>query len=285
LSSFDVLAAGSRKRTLVMGVINVTPDSFYDGSKYQDPGQAIRHAQQMALEGADILDLGGQSTRPGAQAVDAGEELARVLPLARLLKSELPRVPWSIDTQKSEVAAAALDMGACLINDVSALQADPAMAGLAARAGCGLALMHWPDPWNTLTVSTRETRDYGPEGVVEEVKKWLLHRVQIAREAGVEAGRVWIDPGFGFGKSVGDNLALLKGLQSLTGTGQGVLLGTSRKSTLGAVLGNLPAEERLEATEATVALAAWMGAACVRVHDVKETVRVVKTIMAIKEAK
>jgi dihydropteroate synthase len=238
----------------------------------------------MRDEGADLIDLGAESTRPGAASVSLEQEMARILPVATALAEQGPSLAWSIDTQKSAVARAALERGACMVNDVSALRADPAMAPLAAQSGCGLVLMHRLGEPGSSAWSTAETHDYGPQGVLEAVQAFLLGRAEDLKRQGIAQEQLWLDPGFGFGKSVGDNLSLLKNLARLIQCGYPVLLGTSRKSSLGAALGGLPVAERLEGTAATVALACWQGAACVRVHDVKEMARVVRTVQAIKEA-
>ncbi len=281
---FQKLASESRHRTLVMGILNITPDSFSDGGRFLAPEAAFRQARDMVEQGADLLDLGGESTRPGAPPVDEEEEARRVLPVARMIRESWPGLPWSIDTQKAGVARAALELGACMVNDVSALGSDLSMARLAADSGCGLVLMHRREASAAMRRSDQETRDYGAEGVVESVRGFLRERAAYAAERGIPAERIWIDPGFGFGKTVADNLSLLKHLDGLTSLGFGVLVGTSRKSTIGTVLGGLPVAERLEGTAATVALSVWMGAACVRVHDVRAMARVVKMTQAVRDA-
>lgn len=267
-----------------MGVLNITPDSFSDAGLYLDSAKALEHALKMLDEGADLLDLGGESTRPGATPVSAEEELARVLPVAELLHARLPDVAWSIDTSKARVAEAALELGACMINDVSALNADPDMAALAASRRCGVVLMHRQTAPQGSAWSTQDVSGYGDDGVVAYLRKWLSNRASSLQMEGLDKKQFWIDPGFGFGKTVSDNLALIKGLPELIATGYPVLLGTSRKSALGAVLGGLPEFDRLEATAATVALAAFAGVACLRVHDVKEMARVIKVVQAVKDA-
>ena len=267
-----------------MGVLNVTPDSFSDGGLYLDPEKALARAEAMLAGGADILDLGGESTRPGAQAVSLDDELARILPVAELISKRLPQAAWSIDTTKAAVAEAALGLGACMINDVSALSADAAMAPLAAKQGCGVVLMHRAAPPQGSAWSTQDGSNYGTEGVTTALRKYLTNRASSLLLEGLSKHQFWIDPGFGFGKSVADNLALLKGLPELAVTGYPVLLGASRKSSLGAVLGGLPEGERLEASLAVVALAAFQGAACLRVHDVKESARALKLAQAVKDS-
>lgn len=282
--TFAALAAAARARTLVMGILNVTPDSFSDGGAHLDAEAALEAARAMAASGADIIDLGGETTKPGAAAVGPQQELDRVLPVARLLQKHLPALPWSIDTTKAEVARACLELGACMVNDQSALSADAAMAQVVSQFHCGVCLMHRVSAAQDAQWSTQETGRFGGHGVVEAVRDALLARAQAAQAAGVRAESIWLDPGFGFGKTVGENFSLLKHLDALTATGFGVLVGTSRKSSIGAALGGLPVDQRLEGTAATVAAATLAGAACVRVHDVPAMARVVKVAMAIRDA-
>jgi dihydropteroate synthase len=280
---FKKLSDESRGRSLIMGVLNVTPDSFSDGGLYLDPARAIERVKAMLAEGADLIDLGGESTRPGAATVTAAEELARVLPVAQALAA-LPGLAWSIDTSKAVVAEAALTLGACIINDVSALSQDADMPALAARSGCGVVLMHRASAPGNSAWSTDEASRYGAEGVVSVVRKFLMNRASSLLMEGLAKQQIWIDPGFGFGKSVADNLALLKGLADFIATGYPVLLGSSRKSTLGAILGGLPESDRLEASLASASIAAFQGVACLRVHDVKETARAAKVARAVRDA-
>lgn len=240
-------------KPLVMGVLNVTPDSFSDGGRWLDAGAAIAHGLQMAREGADIVDVGGESTRPGAEPVGAGEELRRVLPVVEALA---PHVRVSIDTRKAEVAEAALAAGATLLNDVSA-----SLAGVAKAAGAGWVAMHMRG--EPRTMQQEPTYD----DVVAEVTAFLVER---AETAGVD--EVWIDPGIGFGKTMEHNLALLAHLDALVATGYPVVVGTSRKSFLGRLTGGADADDRVEASVATAAWALAQGAAMVRVHDVAPTV-------------
>lgn len=273
-----------RTRPLVMGVLNVTPDSFSDGGRYLDPALALRHAHELQQAGADIVDLGGESTRPGAPSVGQDEELRRVLPVAQGLRRELPGLPWSIDTQKAEVARQALEAGACLLNDVSALQADPEILGVLARSQAGVCLMHRLEAPAGARWSPQEQTHYGPDGVMEAVLAFLRARAQACLNAGIGADRIWVDPGLGFGKTVEDNLLLLQKLPQMLELGYPILVGPSRKSFLGAVLDGLPVEQRLEATLAAGSLALWQGASVLRVHDVKEAVRAAKVVQAIKIA-
>jgi dihydropteroate synthase len=262
------------ERPLLMGVLNVTPDSFSDGGRYFDLPRAVAHAREMCAEGADIVDVGGESTRPGSDAVPADEEKARVLPVIAELAAEVS-VPVSIDTQKAEVAEAALDAGAEMINDVSALRTDPAMAALAAERGVPVVLMHMQG--TPKTMQAEPTYDE----VVGEVKAWLAERVEHAVAAGIAEERILIDPGIGFGKKLGHNLELLRRLHELHELGRPVLVGTSRKSMLGAIL-DLPEQERLHGTLATVAGAVLAGAHAVRVHDVRPALEVVKVCEAVR---
>jgi dihydropteroate synthase len=253
-------------KTLVMGILNVTPDSFSDGGSFCDPGLALERAAQMVGEGADIIDLGGESTRPGYVKVEAGEELARVIPVLRRLVSSLP-VPVSIDTTKPAVAREALEAGAHMLNDQRALRSDPAMAGLAAEYGAPVILMH-----NQQGTSYRD--------LTGDLVEYFQESVRLAVEAGMARDRLIVDPGFGFGKTPAQNLELLRRLKELRCLGLPILVGTSRKSTIGKVL-DLPVDQRLEGTAATVAVAIWNGADLVRVHDVKEMARVARMTDAI----
>jgi len=284
LPAFSALGEALKRRPLVMGVLNATPDSFSDGGRHLQPEAALRAAEHMLAQGADMLDLGGESTRPGAAPVGEAEELARIVPVAELLAKRLPQAPWSIDTQKAAVAKAALERGACLVNDVSALRQDPAMAALIRGSGAGLVLMHRLEAPSGAAWSTEEADRYGEAGVVAAVGGFFAERLAACRRAGVQAEQVWLDPGYGFGKSVDDNYRLLKGLPELAKLGRPLLVGTSRKSFLGASLGGLPVGDRLEGTAASVALAVWLGASVIRVHEVKEMARVLRVAHAIRAA-
>lgn len=252
------------ERTYVMGVVNVTPDSFSDGGKFFDPSAAIAHGRALAQAGADLLDVGGESTRPGAEPVSEAEELRRVIPVIEALKAT--GVPISIDTSKASVARAAVAAGARLINDVTALNGDPQMAKVAAETQAWLCLMHM--------LGTPRTMQQDPryEDVVVEVRAALDAAAQRARAAGVAAGKIWVDPGICFGKTVDHNLTLLRRLNELRTLGYPILVGTSRKSFLGQITGK-PAPERVVGTAATVAIVAAAGSAdVVRVHDVPEAI-------------
>lgn len=253
-------------RTRVMGIVNVTPDSFSDGGRYLEPSAAIDHGLRLVDEGADILDVGGESTRPGATAVTAEEELARILLVVETLAAKTD-TPVSVDTMKASVARAAVDAGARMLNDVSAGRADPAMFEVAASADVPICLMHMLGEPRTM----QDDPQYGD--VVAEVRAFLLERGAAAEAAGIAREHISIDPGFGFGKTAAQNLALLARLGEFADGPYDVLVGTSRKTFIGATL-DLPVAERLEGTAATVALAIAGGARIVRVHDVAAMRRV-----------
>jgi dihydropteroate synthase len=272
---FDV---SSLPRRAVMGVVNVTPDSFSDGGRYLDPGRAIEHGLALAAAGAALLDVGGESTRPGAEPVDADEECRRVLPVVRALAARAG-VPVSIDTTKAAVAAAALEAGAAVVNDVSAGTADAAMLPLVADAGAGYVAMHMRGTPRTMQDDPRY------DDVVREVGDHLAARVAAAAAAGVAREAILADPGIGFGKTAGHNLALLAALPEIAArAGVPLVVGASRKSFVGRVLGDLPVHER---DEATLALSVWCferGAAVVRVHDVAGSVRAARLLDALEQA-
>jgi dihydropteroate synthase len=246
---------------LIMGVVNVTPDSFSDGGRFLDADAAVEHGLTLTAEGADILDIGGESTRPGADPVGADEELRRVVPvIERLARSGQARL--SIDTTKAGVARAALEAGACLVNDVSALRFDPDMAALVAETGAGCCLMHMLGEPRTMQENPRY------EDVVSDVKAFLEERLAFAVGEGIDEERVWLDPGIGFGKTVEHNLELLRRLDEIVAIGRPVVVGTSRKSFLGKLVGGRGEGERLPGTIATNVLALERGASVFRVHDV-----------------
>lgn len=266
-------------RTYVMGIVNVTPDSFSGDGLLAQAGEgtagasrsvveaAVAHARRMVAEGADLLDVGGESSRPGQQPIPAAEERSRVVPVVEALHGALPEVPLSIDTTKAEVAAAALDAGAHMINDVWGVAAEPALLALAAERGVPVVLMH-----------NRAEARYG--NVLAEVIADLEAALERAEAAGVARDAIVLDPGIGFGKTPEQNLALLHDLASLGVLRRPILLGTSRKSTIGRVL-DLPPRERLEGTLATTALGVAAGVHIVRVHDVEANVRVVRMADAV----
>jgi dihydropteroate synthase len=262
-------------RFRVMGVVNVTPDSFSDGGLFLDPERAIDHGIHLVAEGADILDVGGESTRPGAAAVDAAEELERVEPVvAALAAADGPGAEVSIDTSKAAVAARALDRGATIVNDVTALRGDPELAALCAERDCTLVLMHMQGTPRTM----QENPTY--DDVVDDVRAFLAKRVQAAVDAGVDERRIWIDPGIGFGKTLEHNLELLGRLGELRELGRPIVIGTSRKSFLGRLTGR-EADQRLGGTVASNVLALAAGADVFRVHDVAEVARALRVAAAI----
>jgi dihydropteroate synthase len=245
-----------------MGILNATPDSFSDGGKFQTLELAVARGLQMAAEGADIIDIGGESTRPGAQPVSAEEEIRRTIPLIAELQKQ-PRCLISIDTRKADVARAAVAAGADIINDVSAL-ADPGMAAVAAETGAGLVLMHM--------MGTPETMQNHPQyaDVVSDVRNFLEERIAFAVARGIALEQITLDPGIGFGKTDEHNLALLKGIPVLTALGRPVLIGASRKGFIGRMLGGRP-DERLAGSLAVAGFSILRGAHILRVHDVKES--------------
>lgn len=263
-------------RALLMGILNVTPDSFSDGGRFIEPAKAIEHALRMAEEGADIVDIGGESSRPGAQEVSAGEELDRVMPVIEGLKGKLNK-PISIDTRRSAVARAACQAGAVMINDISGLQNDPQIAATAAEFGAWLVLMHMRGTPATMQL------DIHYDDLLGEIVSFLESAADKAMAAGVAKSKIIIDPGIGFGKTTGHNLTILKNLNRFVNLGYPVLIGVSRKSFIGNTLG-LPVEQRLEGSLAAALYAVLKGAAIVRAHDVLETRRALKIIEAIEEA-
>jgi dihydropteroate synthase len=261
-------------RPLVMGIVNVTPDSFSDGGRHATAAQAIAHARQLIADGADILDIGGESTRPGAAEVSEQEELDRVLPVIEGLRGS--DVPLSIDTWKPQVMRAALQAGASMVNDVNALLADGALQ-VVAQSDAAVCLMHKQGTPQTM----QQQPQYGD--VVAEVQAFLLERVAAAQAAGIARDRIVLDPGFGFGKTLAHNLHLLSGLPQLAKTGLPLLAGLSRKSMLGAITGR-DVNERQAASVAAALLAVQKGATIVRVHDVRETVDALKVLNAMNES-
>lgn len=256
------------ERTLIMGILNVTPDSFSDGGRYNQVEHALQHAREMLLAGVDIIDIGGESTRPGHEPVTEQEELARVIPIVERLHHEMPQVPLSVDTYKAQVAEEALRAGAHIINDVWGFKAEPRIAQVAAEFGCPVILMH-----------NRQDRAY--EDLMSDVAADLLESVELARKAGVSDERIILDPGIGFAKDYEENLKVMANLDQLAALGFPLLLGTSRKRFIRTAL-DLPVDEVVMGTAATVALGIAQGCQIVRVHDVKEmkqTARMCDTIL------
>jgi dihydropteroate synthase len=260
-------------RVWLMGVVNVTPDSFSDGGRYLDAGKAVEHGLELVAGGADIIDVGGESTRPGSRPVPEAEETGRVLPVVEGLRRQT-RALISIDTTKAAVAQAALDAGADIVNDTSAFRFDPAMPGVVARTGAGAVLMHMQGTPLTMQTAPR----YGD--LIGEIAAFLAERLRIAGAAGIPEERVIVDPGIGFGKSVEHNLKLLRRQADFHALGRPLLLGFSRKAFLGAVL-DLPPDERLEGTIAAAVLSVERGAHILRVHDVGPVARAVRAAEAV----
>ena len=261
------------QRTLIMGVLNVTPDSFSDGGLFVETEAAAERAERMAAEGADIIDVGGESSRPGADSVSAEAEMDRVLPVIENLAKTI-ETPISIDTYKSSVARYALEMGACIVNDISALRSDPDMAQVVAQAGAAVVLMHMKGAPKNMQI------DPHYDSVIDEIISFLRARIQAAVDAGISSSQIIIDPGIGFGKTVAHNLEIIRRLREFKSLEKPILIGTSRKSFIGKVL-DLPADDRLEGTAATITTAINNGADIIRVHDVKEMVRVTRMTDAI----
>ena len=263
----------------VMGIVNVTPDSFSDGGRHDTVADAVDHALAMLDQGADVLDIGGESTRPGADPVNAAEEIARVVPVIEAIRAERPDAVISIDTMKPDVARAAVAAGAAIWNDVAALTHRTESAAVAAELGCDVILMHMQGAPRTMQADPR----YGD--VVGEVRDWLGARAEAAMAAGVARERIWLDPGIGFGKTAAHNLALTAHLDQLTALGFPVLYAASRKRTIQAV--DPTATDPMDRLGGSLALAlegARRGAAMVRVHDVRETVQALKVQAAVADA-
>jgi dihydropteroate synthase len=250
-----------RKETIVMGILNVTPDSFSDGGKFNEVELAVVRAKQMVADGAKIIDIGGESTRPGHTVISVEEEIARVVPVIKSIRAEVNAI-ISIDTYKSAVARAAVEAGAHIINDIWGAKRDSKVAKVAAEMGVPIILMH-----------NRDNEEYNDFWA--EAKQDLVESIQIAKEAGVPDEHIWLDPGIGFGKSTIQNIWMMQHLEQLVGMGYPVLLATSRKRLIGNVL-NLPVDERTEGTGATVCYGLQLGCHMVRVHDVKEITRMTK---------
>lgn len=268
-SSFDLST-----KTLVMGILNVTPDSFSDGGLFFSPSSAVDHALSMVACGADIIDVGGESTRPGSEPIGVEEELLRIVPVIRALSGRID-IPISIDTYKSEVARVALQEGAQIVNDVSALRFDRNMAEVAAKSDAAVVLMHMQG-----TPRSMQKSPYYVD-LVTEVKEYLAQSVEMARNAGISDDRIIVDPGLGFGKTFAHNLEIIRRLGELRDLGKAILVGPSRKAFIGKYLGDVPADQRLEGTAAAVAISIFNGANIVRVHDVREMSKVVRVADAI----
>jgi dihydropteroate synthase len=273
---FGKRALDLSSRTHIMAVLNVTPDSFSDGGKFFRLDDAVRQGMGMIEQGADMIDVGGESTRPGSDPLPTEEELSRVIPVIESLSGKTD-LPISIDTYKAEVAKRALDAGAQMINDISALRFDPKMKQVAGEFEVPVVLMH-------IKGTPREMqKNPAYDDVIAEITEYLTQSVKMAEDGGISRERIIIDPGIGFGKRIQDNLNILKNLKEFSILGCPILIGCSRKSFIGRIL-DLPVEERLEGSLAAVAAAVMNGANIVRVHDVKESKRVVSLIDAIMRA-
>ncbi|MGB9595907.1 MAG: dihydropteroate synthase [Candidatus Poribacteria bacterium] len=260
-------------RTLVMGILNVTPDSFSDGGLFVNVESAIEHAKKMIQDGADIIDIGGESTRPGAEAISIDVELSRVIPVISEL-SKSTDVCISIDTYKPEVAEIAIDNGACMVNDISAIS-DPKMAKVVAKSGVPIVLMHKKGTPKDMQISPHYN------SLIDEIKKYLQDKVNMAERSGISSDKIIIDPGIGFGKTVEHNLEILRRLNEFKSLGKPILIGTSRKSFIGKILNIDDPKERIDGTSATVAIAIANGADIIRVHDVKQMKMVAQIADAI----
>ena len=267
---------GRPKRTLVMGVLNVTPDSFSDGGRFASREAAVAHAVEMAAAGADLIDVGGESTRPGSQPVPADEQARRVVPVIEAIGSRVPTVVVSIDTTRATVAEAALDAGATLVNDISAGRDDPGMLPMVAQRGAPIVLMHMQGTPATM----QDNPTYAD--VTAETIGFLRDRIAAAEAAGIAKERILVDPGIGFGKSMNHNLELLRRQGELLALGRPVVIGTSRKGFIGRITNEPEPSRRLFGTAASVAWSVANGAAVVRVHDVGPMAQVVRMIEAIR---
>ncbi len=269
----DEVRAGCPHKTLVMGILNITPDSFYEGSRVFDVSAALGRARAMVEAGADMLDVGGESTRPYAERLTAEDECARVAPVLEALRDV--GAPVSVDTYHAQTARRALALGVRMVNDISAFRLDPDLASVVAEAGCEYVLMHMQGTPGTM----QDAPAYGD--VIDDICAFFEERLAFAVAQGIKEENIWLDPGFGFGKTVDHNLTILRRLDEFKKFGRPLLVGTSNKGTIGAVLGT-PIDDRLEGTAATVAISIWNGADAIRVHDVKAMGRVARMTEAIK---
>jgi len=264
-------------KPLIMGILNVTPDSFYDGGKFYPPDVAIEHALRLADEGADIIDVGGESTRPFSDVTPTEEELHRVIPVIKAIRAR-SALFLSVDTYKATVAKEAIDAGADMINDVSGLTFDPRIGDVAARSGVPVVIMHTKGMPKEMQV----TPWY--DDVIREIKEFFIDRIQFARQCGIDDQNIILDPGIGFGKRLQDNLMIIKELRQFKELGYPILIGTSMKSFIGKLEGSPELDERIEGTLASLALSLWNGADIVRVHDVKKARKVVTLVHAVVKA-
>lgn len=263
------------KKTYLMGILNITPDSFSDGGRYFDSTLAIKRAYEMIKDGADILDIGGESTRPGSKAVPLEEEISRTIPVIKELSKNI-KVPISIDTYKAEVARKALDAGASMVNDISGMRFDSEMPGVIAEYGVPVVIMH--------IKGTPKDMQLNPEyeALIPEIMDYLRMSIKLAVKFGISEDRIIIDPGIGFGKTFDQNLEIINNLKKFASLEKPILVGASRKAFIGKILDDAPASERLEGTAAAVAISIANGANIVRVHDVKEIAKAAKVADAIK---
>ena len=266
------------KKTYIMGILNVTPDSFADGGLYFDKSSAIERAYQIVEEGADIIDIGGESTRPGSEPISIKEELIRTIPLIEAISKKI-KVPISIDTYKSEVAKVALDAGASMVNDISGLRFDPRMPDVVSEYKVPVVIMHIKGKPQDM----QQNPVY--DALIPEIIDYFRMGIKIATGAGISEDKIIIDPGIGFGKTFAHNLEIINNLYEFTLLEKPILIGPSRKAFIGKILGDVPATERLEGTAAAVSISIINGANVVRVHDVKETVKVAKVADAVKREK
>lgn len=260
---------------VVMGILNITQDSFSDGGLWYDPVQALDHALELVQQGADILDVGGESSRPGAEIIDSREETARVIPVIEKIASRVS-IPISIDTRNADTAEAALGAGACMINDISALSHDPRMLGIAKKTGAGIILMHMRGTPETMQSNT------GYLDIVHEIYSFLEDKIKKCLEAGIDRNSILVDPGIGFGKDLKGNLSLIRYISEFKSLRVPVVIGHSRKSFIGSVL-DAPVDQRQEGTDAVSSWLITQGVDVLRVHDVQRTCRIRKMILAIKD--
>lgn len=266
------------KKTYIMGILNVTPDSFSDSGRYFRKSAAIKRALRLIEDGADIIDIGGESTRPGSEPVPDAMELRRVLPVVEVLSKE-SKIPISIDTYKSEVAKRSLDAGASMVNDISGLRADPGMAAVVSQYKVPVIIMHIKGAPKNM----QKNPVY--RALIPEILDYLKGSIDIAIKSGIKEDKIVVDPGIGFGKTFEHNLDIIHNLHEFTLLGKPLLIGPSRKAFIGKILGGVPPEDRLEGTAAAVAISIMNGANIIRVHDVKEMVRVAKVADAVKRMK
>lgn len=276
--SWSTFSLDFSKKTYIMGVLNVTPDSFSDGGLYFDEKKAIQHTHRLIEEGADVIDIGGESTRPGSEPVSVEEEIRRTIPVIKAISRSV-KVPIAIDTYKAEVARQALDAGASIVNDISGLRFDPDMPKVVAEYNVPVIIMHIKGKPKDM----QQNPVY--EALIPEIMDYFRISIRLATKFGIPEDRIIIDPGIGFGKSFEHNLEIIKNLKEFTLLGKPIAIGVSRKAFIGKILGDVPPSERLKGTTAAVAISILNGANIVRVHDVKEMTRVAKVADAIKRCK